>query len=275
MFNEMTMKKLLLIFFHIIFTLAVYCQSDNESKIFGEWYDYSQSKFSFNRENIFQLHFGNKLLINGKYSFIANDTLRVFVEDNFFIDYVYAYFNDTLILYTYKNHNGTLKNHLDEITLLTKRNSVKKPIDTLISLRNDKFILPDNYIGLVYVNFNQFDGQVQNFDNAENRIIRIPDCGYTKTIFKENPLKYALEKMCFIQSETNIPFFIERKIRRMNEKELEEAGYNLESIYVCIEGYNQTSRKYINEIYGQEIQGNVLMFKIDTLKNILSSWKKY
>lgn len=268
------MKKISLIFFLIIFSFTVYSQFERKSKIVGEWYDTNLTKFSIDSINNFQMYFGDRLLIDGKYILIANDTLRVFEHDEFFIDYIYAHFNDTLILYTYKNYKGPLKDHLDEITLLTKRNSINKTIDTLISLTYDKFILPDNFIGLVYVNFNQSNGHNQNLDSVGNGIINIPICGYTKTNFKEDPLKYALEKMRFIQGERNIPFFIERKIRHMNKTELKEAGYKLDSVYVCVEGYNQTSRKYIDEIYGQKVQGNVLMFKIDTMKNIIFSWKK-
>lgn len=269
------MKITFLILFPFLITFNIYSQFDTESKILGEWVDNGQPKFLFNSENIFQLNLENNLVIEGNYILIEPDTLRVFLEDAFFIDYVYKYFNDSLVLYSFKNHSGPLKEHLDEITLLTRRNNSRQCIDTLISLRNDMFLLPDNFIGKVYVNFDQIDGQTQNFDNEGNRIIKIPESGYVKTIFKEEPLKYALEKMCFIQKETALPYFIESKKRKMNEKEFIEEGYNLESVYVCIEGYNQTSRKIINEVYGQEIKGNVLMFQIDTLKNILNSWKKF
>jgi len=269
------MRHLYLITLFAFFSLNCFSQSDSENKIIGEWYYCDLSKFIFSSENIFQLQIDNKLLVEGNYSFVQNDTIRVSVEGNFFMDYIYEYFNDTLVLYTYKSKNGPLKNHIDEIILLTKRNKVKSQSDTLISLYTDKFILPENYSGIVYVNYNQPTGQTQCFDSAENRIIKIPSCGYLKTQFKESPLQYALEKMCFIQNEEYIPFFIDSKIVKMTETQLKQEGFDYESRYVCVFGFNQASREYINHIFDENIQGNVLMFQVDTLKNILENLRKY
>jgi len=269
------MRRLYLVIFFALFGLNCFSQSENESKILGEWYYYDLSKFTFSRENIFQLQVGNKLLIEGTYSFVHNDTIRVFFENNLFIDYIYTYYNDTLVLYTYKSKYGPLKNHIDEIILLTRRNKVKSLPDTLINLQTDKFVLPVDYTGIVYVSYNQPKGQVQSFDNVKNRIIKIPSCGYTKTSFKEDPLQYALEKMCFIQNEEYIPFFIDSRITKMTESELKQAGFDYESKYVCVFGFNQASRENINDIFGEDIQGNVLMFQVDTLKNILENLRKY
>jgi len=269
------MRHLYLITLLAFFSLNCFSQPDSESKVIGEWFYYDLSKFTFTSENIFQLHIGNKLLIEGNYSFIHNDTIRVFIEGNFFMDYIYKYFNDTLVLYTYKSKHGPLKNHIDEITLLTKRTKVKSQIDTLISLQTDKFILPESYTGIVYVNYNQTEEQAQICDSVGNRIIKIPSCGYVKTSFKEDPLQYALEKMCFIQNEKCIRFFIDSKIVLMTESELKQAGFDYDSIYVCVFGFNQASRKNINDIFGENIQGNVLMFQVDTFKNILVNLRKY
>jgi len=269
------MRHLFLILFIFFNCFSSFSQSDTESKVIGDWYGSGETKFLFSSENIFQLHIGNKLFINGKYSFIDSDTIRVFVEDNFFMDYVYVYFNDSLVLYTYKSKSGQLRNHIDEITLLTRINKVSLNNSPSTYSQTDKFVLHDNYVGLVYVSFNQKVEHVQRFDSVGNRIIEIPSCGYIKTSFKEEPLKYALEKMSFIQNEKYIPFFIDSKILNLTDTELKQAGFDREKLYVCVLGFNQSSRKEINGIFGEDIQGNVLMFQVDTLKIILDDFKKY
>lgn len=241
----------------------------------GDWYGAGETKFSFKSENIFQLHIGNKLFINGKYSFIDSDTIRVFMDDNFFMDYVYSYFNDSLVLYTYKSKYGQLRNHIDEITLLTRINKVSLNNSPSTISQTDKFVLHDNYVGLVYVSFNQKCEKSLRVDSVGNRIFEIPSCGYMKTSFKEEPLKYALKKMSFIQNEKYIPFFVDSEIIKLTELELKQAGFDSEKLYVCVLGFNQSSRKEINGIFGEDIQGNVLMFQVDTLKNILEDLKKY
>jgi hypothetical protein len=61
----------------------------------------------------------------------------------------------------------------------------------------------------------------------------------------------------------------------MTETEKKQAGFDNESRYVCVFGFNQVSRENINHIFVESIQGNVLMFQVDTLKNILENLRKY
>lgn len=45
----------------------------------------------------------------------------------------------------------------------------------------------------------------------------------------------------------------------------------MDSVYVCLYDFNQISREEINSMFGERVDGNVLCFRRDTLKNLLDN----
>jgi hypothetical protein len=94
--------------------------------------------------------------------------------------------------------------------------------------------------------------------------------GLVKTEFEELILPLAFGLYEFESPLRKYSFFIQDLIKDAEIKRLKT-----DSVYVCVYGFNQTSRTEINNLYGEKISGNVLMIKVDTLKNILKTMGKY
>lgn len=268
------MKQLISIVFSISFSLSVFCQKNTENYLVGDWYLYNELSFTLDKDYNFQSYNNGKIFFSGKYE-LLNDSLLFTSEGSLVIKYNFKYFNDSLFLCNNKTPSGPLKDHIDEINIFTRTKKESNQVNKAIKLKSEKFILPDNFYGEFHVNYNQASGQLKKLDDLNNRLIYIENDGLTKTQFKVDPLNYALEKMVFFQNGCIISFFISDRIMNLNETELKTLGYSLDSIYVCVYGFNQIGRKEINKIFNQKIEGNVLTMKIDTLKNLLPTLKHY
>jgi len=136
--------------------------------------------------------------------------------------------------------------------------------------------LPNNYIGYFSVAYDQAGGIQRRYHN-DIRIIEIPDNGFLETQFRETPVDYIEGKMAFVYRD-DILLERCRKISAIDKVQLHKiaatmiagySGYNLDSVYVVPLGYNQVRRSLIEDGLGKRIDGNIEMFRIDTLKNVI------
>jgi hypothetical protein len=275
MLKDKKMKQLL-VYFSIIL-LNISCESSNDvSFLIGKWKYFDNFTIEFNENKEFKWVYSNGLELNGKFEInYKKNTLILTYENEFESNFTYHFVDNQLIIYQNKDTKGKLKHHIDEIIIL-------KNYETADNLKfyssteygNDLFILPNDFNGIVYVNYNNPLANNAAFDENNNRVIDIPENGLSKTSFIENPMKYALGQMIFTKkNNSKIPFFIGHMLMGLNRNEITYMGLNYDSTYVCLLGFNQDCRENINNEYSCKISGNVLMFRIDKLKNILESFE--
>jgi len=263
------MKRITIILFAI--PILFYCKPNTEKTLTGKWNCISNSNNQFyefyeNKNYVFKVN--DYLTVRGNY-ILTPDSLILYDEGNqIFAKYVLKIINDQTVLINYKKYN-----HIDEVSLLERdgRNISRKAINENAELTT--IILPRNYTGYVYICYNQKSGQKKEFGVKGNPIIHIPSDGLFKTKHIEDPINYALGKFQFLNELGNsknrtIPFFFFTENIGQLDKILNK-GYSMDSVYVCIYGYNQTQRENINTLFNQKIDGNVLMFRVDTLRNMI------
>ena len=134
------------------------------------------------------------------------------------------------------------------------------------------FVFENNFFGYVLINYNQPDGQEKKYTKNGTKIIDVPISGTLKTQFIADPFNYILKNIKFARKNNinkEIPHICFKWARSQKLEGLVELGYDTNAVYVILQDYNQMGRGYINEWWDEEITGQVLMFKIDTLKNLL------
>lgn len=213
---------------------------------------------------------GSAFQFEGGIESVTDSTIDFSFAPNFDLEFNYVRWKKNLVLWNYKTVEDSLGYHLDEVLLLHKSRDrkIKKAIDPDIS-KKEVFRLPVEFSGVVYVCYNQ-NGSENNKRKNNTRIIEISEDGLTKTEFIEEPVTYGLQNYAFTRNGKDLPFFNHHNVLDKTHKEIESMGYSQDSVYVCLYGYNQTGRKYVNEEFNEDIHGNVLMFAVDTLHNILS-----
>lgn len=253
-----------------VFTLAVFFSSCSENRFNGEWTYSDKVVLRFTENNEYHWEYTkNKINFFGSYDVQPeNDALILRTQWDFSIPFKYQFVNNSLILWNEKSNAGETKGHIDEIITFIKQGEGKPQLNN--DIVKETFNLPLNFIGDIFVNYNQKGAGNKLVDNQNNRIIEVSDRGLVKTEFKELILSYAFGVFEFKSPIKRYPFFIQDLM-----KDTEINKLNPDSVYVCVYGYNQTGRKQINKMYGEEINGNVLMLKVDTLKNILKMMEIY
>jgi hypothetical protein len=253
-----------------LFTLALFVYSCSKDKFKGEWVYSDKLALSFMDKNEFKWKANNnKVDLSGKY-FIQpdHDSLILNTQWNFSLGFKYQFVNNSLILWNEKSNTGKLKGHIDEVYTFVRKGQDKQQLSA--EFKKDIFKLPPNFTGFVYINYNQKGTGNNLIDGHNNRKIEVSNDGLVKTEFEESILPLALGLYEFKSPIRTYSFFIQDLI-----EDSEITSLKADSIYVCVYGYNQESREEINKLYGQEINGNVLMFRVDTLKNIMKTIKKY
>ncbi len=143
-----------------------------------------------------------------------------------------------------------------------------------------KFILPDGFTGRGLIALNQADGLEPEYDIEGIPIYRIGPNGLLTTQHPENPFMMAkgTYKFYFIESEkqtlTEIPPLFNDCRQRLTHDykvngEFSDERYRLDDIYVLVTRYNPAPN-VIDEEFGKTTLGNVKIFRVDTLKNLLS-----
>jgi hypothetical protein len=253
-----------------LFTLALFLSSCSKDKFNGDWIYSDKLVLSFLDKNEFKWTTNNsKVDWYGKY-FIQpdQDSLILNTQWDFSIRFKYQFVNNSLVLWNQKANSGDLKGHIDEILTFIKKGQDKQQVRAVS--KKEIFMLPPNFIGFVYINYNQKGSGNNLIDDQNNRKIEVTNDGLVKTEFEESILPLAFGLYEFKSPLRTYSFFIQDLIKDSEMKSLKT-----DSIYVCVYGYNQERREEITKLFGQKINGNVLMFRVDTLKNIMKTIKKY
>ena len=262
------MKRIRIIF---IFSLLFILTSFSADRFKGEWNYSDKIKLSFleNDEFRWEARKNTSIAFFGNYSIKSDyDSIILHTQWGFSMPYKFQFVNNALVLWNEKSNIGETKGHIDEILTFIKNGDDLLQIDN--NLKNDIFKLPSNFIGDVFISYNQKGTGNKFYDSHNNRIIEVSKNGLVKTEFEELILPLAFGLYEFESPLRKYSFFIQDLIKDTEIKRLKT-----DSVYVCIYGYNQTSRTEINKLYGEKISGNVLMLKVDTLKNILKTMGKY
>jgi hypothetical protein len=253
-----------------LFTLALLLSSCSKDKFKGEWVYSDKLVLSFLDKNEFKWKaINNNLDVYGKYFTKPDqDSLILNTQWDFSMRFKYQFVDNSLVIWNQKANSGDLKGHIDEIRTFIKKGLDKQHIRT--GSKKEIFMLPSNFIGYVYINYNQKGSGNNLIVGKNNRKIEVSNDGLIKTEFEESILPLAFGLYEFKSPLRKYPFFIQDLIEDSELRKLKA-----DSIYVCVYGFNQDIREEINKLYGQEINGNVLMFRVDTLKNIMKTIKNY
>lgn len=142
-----------------------------------------------------------------------------------------------------------------------------------------KFILPKGFIGVGMIALNQTDGVEAEYDSGNNPIYRIGDDGLLSTQHTENPFMIAKGAYHFYyndkrkQNLTSIHALYPdcRQLLAYEFKlngTLPDEKYKLDEVYFLVSRYNP-GPNIIDEAFGKRIIGNVKVFRVDTLRNLL------
>jgi hypothetical protein len=262
------MKKFRII---LVIALLFILVSFNADRFNGSWYYSDKIKLTFSENNEFRWEARKNPSIDffGNYSIKSDyDSIILHTQFGISIPFKFQFVNNALVLWNEKSNTGETKGHIDEIVTFIKNGDDKPQIDT--NLKNDIFKLPLNFIGDIFINYNQKGSGNKFYDSQNNRIIEVSKNGLVKTEFEELILPLAFGSYEFESPLRQYSFFIQGLIKDTEIKRLKS-----DSIYVCVYGYNQIGRNEINKLFGEGIDGNVLMLKVDTLKNIFKTMQKY
>lgn len=252
----------------IFLMLLCSCINKNDkSTIESKWYNGENSLvYDFFSEDSLRFHIQDGYLIKGSYNILSkNDSLVLFLNlsgDTMAIGMKYNIDSAYLYFYNYK-YNG----NIDEIVFLRRDTSLAIiPKNRKVK---QKIIIEDNFIGDAFINYNSTGGVKKAIEDNVNQVY-LPYTGLLKTRCNIDPFELEKNEIVFEKKESKltIPSFCSLKFNDINKVSL--LGYHKDSVCVCIYGFNQMGRSSINkEIFHEKIYGNVLMFRVDTLSNLL------
>jgi len=250
----------------IFISLSVLLVSCDRNSIIGEWNHYGKTILEFKKDNTFTWENKNSDFdFFGEFRTSKNNDSLILTTKNFDLKFRYIMFDNCLVIWNNKSETGKLKHHIDEVFLFnTSTNSCRTKKKKSIK---EVFILPKNFIGQVYVNYTNISNKIK----FEERTITIPQTGLIKTTLQVSILNFAFSNYRFeMPNGKQYNFFVDDITSQTQLNKLDR-----DSIYVCVYGFNQEGRPKINKIFNEEISGNVLMFEVDTLKNLIPKMKKY
>ena len=248
--------------------------------IIGKWYCISNNNgliYEFQSDNYFSICKPNSpLKIEGKFEVDYDSNKIIVYGEGIPIHYTFQFEHDQLILIDYKIFTGQIGHY----ALLKKVNSPTDSVTTNISTdRGQQIVLPYLFHGLAYICYNQNDGSEKVYTSDNIPLIHIPTNGFLQTQFKEDPFNFIKGNISFLTNDTNniwhkIPSFqFDKYIDKYEE--LVNQGFKEDSVYVCLYGYNRDRRIDINKQFKKIIEGNILFFKVDTLKNLMYNPYEY
>ncbi|TVQ10018.1 MAG: hypothetical protein EA361_14595 [Bacteroidetes bacterium] len=144
-------------------------------------------------------------------------------------------------------------------------------------------VLPEGFSGHAWIAHEQPDGEVEENDPMGRLVLRVPKSGYLLTQAAPMPVALALQGFEFFYENKyenrepmpKITYNCLNLLRgKWNEKQLTDEdvinlGFDLEKIYACAFTYNLPQRGTINTMFGRKIEGQVMYFQVDTLKNLI------
>lgn len=241
-----------------------------DSRLIGEWTGIGISgnvSIIFTKENKFKQRHGNETVFLGEYTMNRQlDSLYILRQDSLIGKYKTIFLNDSLFLIQEKT--DTL---IGELCLFHKKEDIFR--------QTQQYIIPDNVYGDIFVNYpkpgNGQKGLMGMLSPTVN--IYIGESRLTQSIYEVNPLSYITDNMEFYWqpysdlSRQRIPCFKfddylqnEEKYWNLDEKELN-------SVYVSVYGFNRVDKVILEKQFKQNIKNDILWFRIDTLKNLLTA----
>jgi hypothetical protein len=248
-----------------IFFLLFCIACSNKTNLHGTWIniDILSSKYVFSEDSSFYFILKNDTMsfANDKgYSYNYNElfnTLEIIEKTSnkvFLTADVYFNGNEAILAFKKSFFSKTSK-HIDEVVRITKNTRTNY---TPPSTSNNIIIINHNFIGRKGISYLNTSG-IKNSDTLffSKNLIKLNE--------KPNPIDYAYNRFDFYFSKNNINFNEITNITKNNQ--LDTIDKN--TICVLVEGYNQATRETLNIFFSEELIGDILTFKIDTLKNLL------
>ena len=261
-------------FFTLILILSVSCKhySDNDY-LQGMWKYLDRITLTFENDQHYEWQSINNIYFSGTYVLNPeNDSITFFTQYDFTLEFKYRIAGNKLIIWSYKPEKNGQSTLIDDIlTFENKRSDLGKTKPFKENKTKDIFLIPLDFTGNVYVSY---DSQVSaNTDNPDSEVRKIPikENGLASTEFKESVISYGLSDFEFMRGNRILPYVEDAGISGRKIDELRYKNLFPDSVYACIYGFNQLNRDSINKIFNSDVEGNVFMFCVDTLKNIIAS----
>lgn len=247
----------------------VYSFKLTSQNITGKWYNYDFPKnfIVFDTLGHFNIHVDGFLFEDPGLPYLiesnSNDSVLIVKIGSLFKANLY-FFNSHIVFVGYKT--GRISDHIDEVGLFLKDKSFKDSLNFSIDPKLEIFV-PENFTGEAHVAFSQFVDDGLQTVTSEKTTIRIKKDGLIRTSIKQNPLIYARKNEIFRYESSNkvLPVFYPGFTRIEGFKH----RINPQDICVLSLGFNQSARSKISEKFGQEIEGDVGQYIIDTFENLV------
>lgn len=280
--TNIIMKQSIYLSFVFITLFFGGCSHPSNNQLTGVWnlLPDKKSGYEFKGNNEFLLKTDHEILVKGKYTIRTGyDSLYLCttgptgILDSIPMRFIYKIEGNLLYLCDFKNAPG-IKDHIDEVGVYEKMNlvgtRVSKPVKD--TTKTQVIVFEGNLIGNYGINYQQQDGE-ESVDSKGRMLVHSSENGLFNTKFKADPFEYIKNNFIFMNKDHKvIPSFIMGHSSK-SQKELLSRGFNNDSVYVCLYGYNQGARDEVNRFFNKQISGQVLMFRVDTLKNFLNNPK--
>lgn len=255
------------------------CTPKSSDSIVGKWGS-AKSRFvnwemtEDNQFNCYFIHGNDTAKMSWKYKIAKDNYLLIYNNATSDApDGRHKFYIEDNRLYMWNFKDQYAGDHIDEVGRSERigKDVTLPPIridsSKTIRLRFDKDVR-----GHVMINFNSHYGQ-EKVDEQGHPLIIIDSTRLVQTKYKEDPVEYLKGNILVEQYTENglkqIQFY---PFRKRSEESYMRAGYDLDSVYACFYDFNQAGReKSVNKAFGKDIKGNVLMLRLDTLKNMLEN----
>lgn len=255
---------------------GIYDEFDQNGKV--EFKFYTQTKDSLTLKNFGSLKYtttssGDSIFVN----FIGE------LNNELYSNELFINKRASLIRINHKTLPG-IKDHIDEISVY--KNIGKNRTGDIKYGHTDftSIVLPAKFTGLVYIAYNQPDG-INLETGKRGKVLAIPSSGVVKVkdievfdSYLDGNLKFYYNKNLAENPDINFISYIDFRKSLLNKDFfnafLETHNIQYSTVVAIPLGFNASGReRVINKLFNDSIIGNVEMFEIDTLKNIVEHYK--
>ncbi|TVQ14937.1 MAG: hypothetical protein EA361_06850, partial [Bacteroidetes bacterium] len=141
------------------------------------------------------------------------------------------------------------------------------------------FVIPDGFTGSAWIAMNQPEGEPYTISEEGLPVIELPPSGLLKSrvpIMAEALAKREFSFYYHAESDSQpIPPVHYKCVELFrsegfSEEEIQSHGYDLDQVYVLYYRYDVPGGDKISEMFGKRIEGQVLHFQIDTLRDMIA-----